>query len=113
MGYGSVKLRNANPYSRLLIDPRYLEDPRDFEGLVEGLKFAVDLVENTKAFSKVRGHLMRLPIPGCEDIRFMSDEYFRCLARQITVTAYKYSGTAPIGRHPSVDPWAVVDSHLR
>lgn len=78
---------------------------------------------------------MRRPIPGCQEINFMSDEYFRCLARQITVTAYKYSGidhivyngwienlmgcmhicvgTAPIGRHPSEDPWAVVDSHLR
>ncbi|XP_035706083.1 choline dehydrogenase, mitochondrial-like [Folsomia candida] len=113
LGYGNILLRDANPYSPLLIDPRYLEDPRDFEGLVEGIKFAVELVERTHAFSKVRGHLMRRPIPGCQEINFMSDEYFRCLARQITVTAYKYSGTAPIGRHPSEDPWAVVDSHLR
>jgi choline dehydrogenase-like flavoprotein len=113
LGYGHVKLRDNNPYSPLLIDPRYLEDERDFEGLVEGLKFAVQLVEGTQSFHKVNGHLMPIPIPGCENIPFKSDLYYRCLARQITVTAYKYSGTAPIGNDPKGDPWAVVDSHLR
>jgi len=56
---------------------------------------------------------MPIPIPGCEAYIFKSHEYFDCLARQITVSAYKYSGTAPIGKDPNSDPYAVVDSHLR
>jgi choline dehydrogenase-like flavoprotein len=60
----------------------------------------------------INGHLMRVPFPGCESFLFGSDEYFECFARHSTMTAYKYSGTAPMGRSVN-DPDAVVDSNLR
>jgi len=37
LGYGYLKLRDNNPYSTLLIDPKYLENEKDFEALVEGI----------------------------------------------------------------------------
>jgi len=36
VGHGWIKLRDADPYSPLLIDPKYLENPKDFEDLVQG-----------------------------------------------------------------------------
>jgi choline dehydrogenase len=80
--------------------------------VLSGLKHAVKFVEETESFRQIGGHLMPIPLPGCEMHPFKSHTYFQCLARQLTVTAYKYAGTAPIGRDPS-DPNAVVDSHLR
>jgi len=35
-GYGTVRLRDSNPRSPLLIDPQYLQHPKDTETLVEG-----------------------------------------------------------------------------
>lgn len=41
-GTGTLKLRNTDPFSPPIIDPKYLKHPRDIETLVEGnlcLKF--------------------------------------------------------------------------
>lgn len=70
------------------------------------------LVETTKAFKKIHGRLHYRPYPGCEQYVFKSDKYFECVARHSTITAYKYTGTCPIGKDES-DPEAVVDSKLR
>lgn len=77
-----------------------------------GIRFAVNLVENTTAFRDINAKLLPIPFPGCEKHAFKTDPYYECLARHVTVTAYKYSATAPIGRDRS-DPDAVVDSELR
>jgi len=72
----------------------------------------VNLVENTTAFREIDAKLLPVSFPGCEEHDFKSDYYYECLARHVTISAYKYSGTAPIGRDRS-DPDAVVDSELR
>jgi len=54
-------------------------------------------IEDTKAFCPLNGHLMPIPIKRCEAYIFYSHEYFACLAREIAVSAYEYSGTAHIG----------------
>ncbi|OXA57371.1 Choline dehydrogenase, mitochondrial [Folsomia candida] len=110
-GVGYVKLRDRNPRSPMLIDPKYLQNKEDVKILVEGMKFAVKLVEETNAMRKIDAHLMNIPFPGCEKHSFKSDRYYECLARHTTITAYKYSGTAPVGRMG--DPEAVVDNRLR
>ena len=72
----------------------------------------MDLVENTTSFQEIKAKLLPVPFPGCELHQFKTDRYYECLARHVTVTAYKYSATAPMGRDRS-DPEAVVDSELR
>jgi hypothetical protein len=36
LGFGYLRLRDNDPYSPLIIDPKYLENDKDFEALVEG-----------------------------------------------------------------------------
>lgn len=110
-GYGFVKLRNKDPRSPLIIDPKYLQNKLDVKILVEGMTFAVKVVEGTQAMNKINAYLMKIPFPGCEKHVFKTDKYYECLARHMTMTAYKYCGTAPIGIKG--DPDAVVDNHLR
>jgi len=112
-GHGYVKLKSGDPHDELEIDPKYLEDTRDFETLVEGIQFAVNMVDTTEAFKKIHGRLMPLPFPGCEPFPFKSDKYYECLARQVTLSAFKYSSTCPVGKSVSCDPYAVVDSSFK
>lgn len=109
---GTLRLQDADPYSKPLLDPKYLQDQRDVDVLVEGIKFAVKMVEDTKSFKEINGKMLPIPFPGCEKVPFKSDAYFECLGRQMTATAYKYCATAPAGRDTN-DPMAVVDSFLR
>ncbi|ODN00972.1 Glucose dehydrogenase [FAD, quinone] [Orchesella cincta] len=112
VGRGYVKLRDKNPFSYPEINPQFLENEEDSQALLEGVKFAVKLAENTSAMAEVNARLMPMPVPGCEAHEFKSDAYLDCAMRQVTLTAFKYAGTAPIGKDSS-DPDAVVDSHLR
>ncbi|CAL8109168.1 unnamed protein product [Orchesella dallaii] len=112
VGRGYVKIKDKNPFSYPEINPQYLENEEDSKALLEGVKFAVKLAENTTAMEQVNARLMPIPLPGCEGHEFKSDAYFDCAMRHITMTAFKYAGTAPIGKDTS-DPNAVVDSHLR
>ncbi len=73
------------------------------------------LVETTESYKKINAAMLPFSVPGCEKYykaRDISDEYWECYARTMTITAYKYCGTAPIGRDRR-DPEAVVDSELR
>ncbi|CAL8109171.1 unnamed protein product [Orchesella dallaii] len=112
VGHGRLTLRDSNPLSYPVIDPKYLENEEDARSLLEGVKFAVELVENTTAMQDINGRLMPGHLPGCESYEFKSDQYYECLIRHVTFTAYKFSGTVPIGKGFS-DKDAVVDSHLR
>ncbi|ODM96357.1 Glucose dehydrogenase [FAD, quinone] [Orchesella cincta] len=111
-GYGKLRLRDADPLSDPVLDPQYLEHEGDSRALLEGVKFAVKIVENTTAMQKIDGRLMPEHFPGCEKFEFKSDQYFECIMRHTTLTAFKYAGANPIGKGLS-DPDAVVDSHLR
>jgi choline dehydrogenase-like flavoprotein len=111
VGTGTLTLRDTDPHSLPIIDPKYLEHPDDMRTLLEGIKFSVNLVDNTKAMQDIGARLFRLPFPGCERHTFKSDAYFECLGRHTTLSAFKYCGTAPIGTKD--DPEAVVDSRFR
>jgi glucose dehydrogenase (acceptor) len=70
---GFIKLRNSDPTSNLIIQPNYFEDQKDVDSLVDGLKIAVAIVENTTAFSQVGGRFTDQVFPGCENVRFRSE----------------------------------------
>jgi len=109
---GTLRLKDANPYSHPILDPKYLQDQRDVDILTEGIKFAVKMIEETKSFNEINAKMLPIPFPGCEKVPFKSDAYWECLGRHTTATAYKYCATAPAGRDTN-DPTAVVDSFLR
>lgn len=110
---GYVKLADANPMSKPLIQPRYFTDPgdEDIENLIDGMEFIVKMYEHTKAFNLAGAQLNPVPMPGCEKYIFKSRRYFECVIRTHPQTIYHPSCTAPMGKIG--DPRAVVDSELR
>jgi len=74
---GDIRLQSIDPYAPTLIDPKYLDNIHDLEVLVEGVKKAVEMVENTTVFARINGRFTDVPFPGCEDVPFRSDEYWK------------------------------------
>lgn len=72
---------------------------------------AVHLVENTTVFRKIDAKFTSNVFPGCEDVPFKSDEYWRCFIRQYSITLHHIVGPCSMGRNDSKD--AVVDTRLR
>lgn len=65
----------------------------------------------TEAMKKFNTTFNKYRIPGCQDLEFLSDEYWACQARHISLTIYHPVGTAKMG--PDSDPMAVVDARLK
>ncbi|XP_043257483.1 glucose dehydrogenase [FAD, quinone]-like [Colletes gigas] len=104
---GYVKLRS--PYHiHPVIVANYFKEPYDLEVLIEGAKIANQMVQ-TPTMKKLNARL--LCDPRCSRYACESDDYWRCIARQYTMTIYHPSGTCKMG--PANDPMAVVDPKLR
>lgn len=50
-------------------------------------------------------------IPGCAHLKWLSDDFWRCMARHYTQTIYHPVGTCKMG--PPTDKYAVVDTYLK
>ncbi|CAG5081823.1 Similar to Gld: Glucose dehydrogenase [FAD [Cotesia congregata] len=101
---GEVKLKTADPSDDLEINPNYLSHPDDISILIKGLKLVSKLV-NTGAMKTLGASLYTRPFPGCEGIKFGTDNYWRCYVQQLTLTSYHPAGTCKLG--------SVVDNSFR
>ena len=97
------KLASIDPHAAPLIDPAFLDDPRDLELLVKGVQLQMDILDPSP-FDPWRGKML-YPVDRndaaaiAEDIRNRAD------------TQYHPVGTCKMG--PDSDPMAVVDARLR
>lgn len=107
---GWIELKDRNPFRYPAIVPNYFSDQRDLDIIVEGVRISQRLVQ-TNAMKSIGAKLWDIPIPGCEQFQFDSDNYWKCAARHLTFTIYHLSGTCKMG--PVGDPTAVVDPRLR
>lgn len=107
---GRIKLQSNNPFAHPLILPNYFSDPYDVEIAIRGIRLTINLLD-TKALKKLNAELLRMPLRGCENVAFNSDDYWECYARHFTFTIYHHCGTAKMG--PESDKRAVVDPSLR
>jgi choline dehydrogenase len=107
---GWIRLKNKNPLSWPIMYANYFEDEHDLNMIVEGIKYVIEL-SKTQAFQRYNSTLLTTPIPGCKDLEFGSDEYWKCTVRHLTTTLHHQCGTAKMG--PGNDPMAVVDHELR
>lgn len=107
---GRIMLKDNKPLNKPLIFHNYLQDSDDLETLLKGVKLSVDLSE-TEAFQKFGSKLHDIPVPGCEQFAFRSDDYWRCFIKYLTCSMFHVSGTCKMG--PASDQGAVVDPRLR
>lgn len=99
---GHITLRSASPFDPPQINGNYLSEVNDLKVLVEGIKFARELVQ-LPAFEPFRGEEMA-PGPSSKTIADLC-EYIRRYA----TTVFHPVGTCKMG----VDELAVVDPRLR
>lgn len=108
---GSIRLRSADPLVPPVIDPRYLTDLHDVAVLVEGAKFSARMAKTKALAEDFEVEMSREPVPGCEHLRWETDEHWACVVRALATTVYHPVGTCKMG--PAQDPSAVVDARLR
>ena len=101
---GQVSLQSADPFKDPLIQPNYLEDARDREVLIGGMKLARQLL-NTPELSR---YMDGETLPGQS---VQTDDELLDFARQYGTSSYHLNGTARMGADH--DAMAVVDSQLR
>ena len=99
---GEVRLHSADPFDDAAIDPNYLDEEKDLEVLVEGVKRAREIFD-APVFNDVLG---REVWPG-EGVR--TDEGIADHIRETAHTVYHPVGTCKMGD----DDMAVVDDRLR
>lgn len=93
---GMVRLRDANFKSPPVIDPRYLTEQEDVEVLLKGINLIKRLID-TKHMRKLGAKFNTFVFPGCENIKFDSEEYWECYVRHLTITSYHPVGTCKMG----------------
>jgi choline dehydrogenase len=99
---GTVGLRSADPAGAPLIDPNYLQDDRDREMSIRGLKLTQEIMAQPPLRRFIKAE--RLPGP---DVR-TDAEYFDFICAH-SKTSHHCAGTCRMGS----DPQAVVDTRLR
>ena len=107
---GRVVLKSTNPFDLPRIYHNFYEDPYDLEMQLKGVKKILQL-SKTNAFQKYGSRLSEIPVPGCEHLKFASNNYWRCVIRHLSIGIWHLSGTCKMG--PASDPDAVVDARLR
>jgi len=107
---GWIELKDRNPFRYPAIVPNYFSDKSDLDVIVAGVRESQKLA-NTSVMKRIGIKLWDTPIPGCEKIKFDSDDYWKCAVRHLTFTIYHLSGTCKMG--PIGDSTAVVDPRLR
>lgn len=110
---GFLTLQSNYYKDPLLINPRYYEDPEqeDISVILDGIQRAVYFAENAPSFKRLGSRLSPIPFPPCKHYTLRSPDYWDCFAKQLTLTAHDFTGTAAMG--PSNSPYAVVDPELR
>ncbi|CTQ57256.1 MAG: GMC family oxidoreductase N-terminal domain-containing protein [Roseibium album] len=99
---GSVRLQSANPNDAPLIDPNYLQDPRDREMSIRGLKLTQEILAQGPLEHFIKAE--RLPGPGVKT----DEDYFNFICEH-SKTSHHPAGTCRMGP----DDKAVLDPRLR
>lgn len=112
LSIGHLELKSKNPYKWPLLYGNHLTDPGnlDVKAFVASIRFIQKLV-GTNAYRKYNATYVGVVIPGCEQPKYDSDEYWECAVRHLSTTLHHQVGTCKMG--PEEDPSSVVDAELR
>nr|XP_016923973.1 glucose dehydrogenase [FAD, quinone] [Drosophila suzukii] len=107
---GRLWLRDRNPLSWPMIDPKYFVAEEDVEYLLDGIKASLRIIE-MPAMQRIGARLLKRQVPGCESHEFASDDYWRCSIRTLSYTLHHQVATCRMG--PESDPTTVVNHQLK
>ncbi|KAJ8680077.1 hypothetical protein QAD02_015864 [Eretmocerus hayati] len=107
---GKILLKDANPTSHPVVISNYLSHPEDVKIGVKGIKLALG-ISNTDALQHHGARLNQDPTIGCEHLEFLSDDYWECTLRTLSISLWHHCGTCKMG-HQS-DETAVVNTKLQ
>lgn len=82
---GYIRLGGSSASDRPIIEPNYLSDEHDtdIKVLIEGVKKALFMMENTTAGGVELGaRFTSNLLPGCEHLPFRTDVYWDCFIRR-------------------------------
>ncbi|CAH1402170.1 unnamed protein product [Nezara viridula] len=106
---GELRLRSRNPKDPPLIDGNFFADSYDIKVMIEAIRAAIKITE-TNTFRKIGAKLYQVPLFGCEQFTFNSDDYWECAIRSVPVQYHHQSGTCRMGPERGD---SVVDPRLR
>jgi len=107
---GEIRLQSADPLTSPLIDPRWFKSPIDIDVLAKGLRMWIDLVESSPYLKNFNVQFAEKPLPGCEKLQLLSDEYLKCHIRSRPLDGSHQVGTCRMGQKGKN---SVVDNELR
>ncbi|XP_014257187.1 glucose dehydrogenase [FAD, quinone]-like [Cimex lectularius] len=107
---GTIRLRDTNPTSMPLIDPRYLTSQTDIQAGLEMLQIIYRLAQ-TNSLQQFGTQFNSSVYPLCSNHTNSPNEFSLCLLTQYSVTIYHPVGTCKMG--PSSDTTAVVNPKLQ
>ncbi|KAG7303436.1 hypothetical protein JYU34_011952 [Plutella xylostella] len=107
---GRILLKTKDPRDKPLIYANYFDDPEDLKTIIRGMRFIAKF-RDTKSFQSIGLKLRWFELEACKGLDEESDEFYECMARQMTFSLYHPTSTAKMG--PESDSLAVVDPELR
>ncbi|XP_075157435.1 glucose dehydrogenase [FAD, quinone]-like [Haematobia irritans] len=108
--FGNLWLRNRNPLEWPQINPNYFNNSQDVEYILQGIKEVIRITE-MPSLQRLGTRLHDLPVPGCKEYTFGSDDYWRCSIRVMSYTLHHQVATCRMG--PEADPTTVVNAKLQ
>ncbi|KAI5642780.1 GMC oxidoreductase domain-containing protein [Phthorimaea operculella] len=93
---GFVKLRSSDPEDPPIVDSGYYKTDEDLEKHARCLEDYVTLL-NTSYFKKIGSRVVDLGLKECNNVTFLSHEYWKCHARTMAQTEWHLCGTTAMG----------------
>ena len=106
---GSIILRSRNAVDPPIIDHNYFEDPLDIKRMIKAVRF-IQSLGRSRHFRRYGAELYSVPVSGCAELVWDSDQYWECAIRHFTYPLYHDACSAPMG--PASDITAVVSPRL-
>lgn len=107
---GVIKLRSLNPFDAPRIYANYFDDVDDLVPILKTVRF-LQQFEKTQTIQAIEGEAVKINIAGCCNVKYDTDDYWRCYAQHMSTTLYHPVGTVKMG--PESDSNAVVTPELK
>lgn len=88
---GYVKLNSSSYLDFPVINANFYDHPDDISTTMRGIKKRISFLK-TKAFKKYSVKLIKLKIPGCDNLEYKSNEYWKCYIKYSSLSTFHTMG---------------------